>query len=208
LSAPRRSPDRYHRIAELIASQGWGVEHNFLDPRQVAALAGEAWQLWRDGGFRHAGVGVGVERKVRPEVRQDQVHWLDPDHLSAAQQVYFAQLESLRLELNQRLFLGLFGFEGHLAVYPVGAYYRKHLDQFAAVRHRQVSCILYLNHAWRERDGGQLRLYLGADGEGGYVDVGPTGGTLVCFLSANVWHEVLPAGRERLSLTGWFRRRG
>ena len=28
------------------------------------------------------------------------------------------------------------------------------------------------------------------------------------FLSGQVPHEVLPATRERLSLTGWFRRRG
>jgi SM-20-related protein len=36
----------------------------------------------------------------------------------------------------------------------------------------------------------------------------PTGGCLVVFLSGEVPHEVLPATRERLSLTGWFRRRG
>ena len=39
-------------------------------------------------------------------------------------------------------------------------------------------------------------------------DVAPTAGTLVVFLSGDVPHEVLAAGRERLSLTGWFRRRG
>jgi len=27
-------------------------------------------------------------------------------------------------------------------------------------------------------------------------------------MSADLPHEVLPASRERLSLTGWFRRRG
>jgi SM-20-related protein len=39
-------------------------------------------------------------------------------------------------------------------------------------------------------------------------DVVPAGGCLVVFLSGEVPHEVLPATRERLSLTGWFRRRG
>jgi SM-20-related protein len=37
--------------------------------------------------------------------------------------------------------------------------------------------------------------------------VQPEGGTLACFLSADFEHEVLPAARPRLSLTGWFRRR-
>ena len=33
-------------------------------------------------------------------------------------------------------------------------------------------------------------------------------GSLLVFLSADMPHEVLPATRDRLSLTGWFRRRG
>ncbi|MCO6705038.1 2OG-Fe(II) oxygenase, partial [Streptomyces sp. CHB9.2] len=41
-----------------------------------------------------------------------------------------------------------------------------------------------------------------------HQDVLPLGGSLVCFLSGQLPHEVLPATRERLSLTGWFRRRG
>jgi SM-20-related protein len=53
--------------------------------------------------------------------------------------------------------------------------------------------------------GGQLRMYLDESAE---HDVVPTGGCLVVFLSGDIPHEVLPATRERLSLTGWFRRRG
>ncbi len=36
----------------------------------------------------------------------------------------------------------------------------------------------------------------------------PIGGCLVVFLPGDIPHEVLPATRDRLSLTGWFRRRG
>jgi SM-20-related protein len=36
----------------------------------------------------------------------------------------------------------------------------------------------------------------------------PQAGSLLLFLSADMPHEVLPASRDRLSLTGWFRRRG
>ena len=39
------------------------------------------------------------------------------------------------------------------------------------------------------------------------IDVQPLGGTLVCFLAERFEHEVLPARRERLSVTGWFRAR-
>jgi len=58
---------------------------------------------------------------------------------------------------------------------------------------------------WLPEDGGQLRMFL-ADGAEPLVE--PLAGCLVVFLSGEVPHEVLPAGRERLSLTGGFRRRG
>lgn len=51
--------------------------------------------------------------------------------------------------------------------------------------------------------GGALRLHLPQR----QVDIQPTGGSLVVFMSAGTEHEVLPASRDRLSLTGWFRRR-
>jgi SM-20-related protein len=66
-----------------------------------------------------------------------------------------------------------------------------------------LSCVLYLNDGWRAEDGGALRLYLPTR----HCDVLPRAGTLVAFLSERFEHEVLPAQRERLSLTGWFRRR-
>ena len=64
-----------------------------------------------------------------------------------------------------------------------------------------------VDYDWRAEDGGQLRLYLDESRDEEFHDVMPEGGTLVCFLSDGFWHEVLPATRARLSLTGWFRRR-
>jgi len=29
----------------------------------------------------------------------------------------------------------------------------------------------------------------------------------VCFMAGDFWHEVLPAKKTRMSITGWFRRR-
>jgi SM-20-related protein len=70
--------------------------------------------------------------------------------------------------------------------------------------------VLYLNRAWRETDGGAVRMYVGeAAGPSereSHVDIAPHAGTLVLFLSADFEHEVLPASRERMSVAGWFRR--
>lgn len=195
----------YERIARDLAGSGWSVCTGFLPPDQVAALADELRGRFAGGEFRAAGIGSGAQHQLQPEIRSDRVCWLDETAQTPAQASYFAALEELRLAINRELFLGLFDFEGHMAIYPPGSCYRRHLDQFQGVAHRKVSAILYLNDIWQADDGGQLRIYLDASGANGYIDVLPQGGTLACFLSERFYHEVLPARRERLSVTGWFR---
>jgi SM-20-related protein len=196
------------RIAARLAECGWSVCERFLPQEQVAALATELKARWQVGGFRSAGVGGGAGLQLRPEIRSDRVHWLEETVQTAAEAPYFAALETLRLAINRELFLGLFAFEGHMTIYPPGSFYRKHLDQFQGVAYRKVSVVLYLNEDWQTEDGGQLRIYTDASGEGAYIDVLPRGGTLACFLSDRFQHEVLPARRERASITGWFKVRG
>lgn len=186
-----------------IAERGWSVIPDFIPAEVVTEMREELRNLWQEGEFRRAGVGRGASLQVRPEIRTDYVHWLEPNALTPLQQAYWDQIDTLRQTLNQEFFLSLRSFEAHFAVYPAGSFYKKHLDQFSQTRHRIISCILYLNPNWTPADGGQLRIYE-ADGLG-HTDVTPYGGTLVCFRSADVFHEVLPAHRERFSLTGWLR---
>ena len=147
--------------------------------------------------------GAGAGHRLHGDVRGDHIAWLEPPGATAAQRICLEQFETLRLALNRELQLGLLDFECHFAMYPPGAFYRRHLDRFATDDRRALSCVLYLNEAWQAEDGGALRLYL----PDRHRDVLPRAGTLVAFLSERVEHEVLPAQRERLSLTGWFRRR-
>ncbi len=96
--------------------------------------------------------------------------------------------------------------ELHYAVYPPGAGYQRHLDRFRDDDRRTLTVILYLNPPdWSEEDGGQLLFWPNPDGAPHVIQ--PLGGALVTFLSERFWHEVTPARRERISLTGWFRRR-
>jgi SM-20-related protein len=189
-------------ISRLV-SQGWAVVEDFLPADAIAALAAEAAQLRAVGCFSPAGVGRLADRMVRADIRGDQIYWLDEQALTAAQSRYWTALEKLRQALNRELFLGLTSLEIHYAVYPAGAFYRKHVDRFATAEEREISCTLYLNDNWRAEQGGCLRLYP----EQGQVDILPRAGTFVVFRSAALYHEVLPATRERLSLTGWFKRR-
>ncbi len=118
-------------------------------------------------------------------------------------------MQTLKQLLNEQLFMNLHALETHIAHYPVGSIYQKHLDQFShgndpELQHRQLSAVLYLNQDWHESLGGELRLYLN---ENEHLDILPNAGRMVLFLSARFWHEVRPAHRERLSVTGWFRTR-
>jgi len=191
------------RICAAIAADGFAIEAEFLPPPVVAALAEEAHHRDAAGEFRPAGIGRGDRRVERSDIRGDRILWLEENTRVAAERAAIDALETLRLALNRAAYLGLFGFEGHYALYPPGAFYRRHRDRFRDDDARVVSCALYLNATWRDADGGALRIYLD---DGRALDVPPLGGTLACFLAERYEHEVLPATRERLALTGWFRR--
>jgi len=200
----------FEELVDHIAEHGFCVINDFLPEATVTALADEAQTLKQTEVMQEAGIGR-EHLNVNKEIRGDSIYWLNEDGATAAQQSYFEQMESLRLNLNQHLYLGLFGLESHLAVYPEGAFYKKHLDCFASQNpqkpQRKISCIVYLNHDWHMQDGGQLKLYLNETDESDKyksILISPLAGRAVIFLSDTFYHEVMPTYKERISLTGWF----
>lgn len=191
-------------IIDDLAAQGWSLLPDFADQRLTTQLAEECRRRAKNGLLSPAGVGRGAGQAVREAVRGDHIEWLERGQ-SAACDAYLELLERVRTALNQQLFLGLETYESHFALYPPGAFYKKHLDRFRDDDRRTVSVVLYLNADWQPDDGGELRLYLQ---DATVRDVQPNAGSLLVFMSADMPHEVLPATRERLSLAGWFRRRG
>lgn len=191
-----------HIIDDLV-NQGWSVQPQFIPQAVTLKLAQECRNRAKNGALSPAGVGRGVQQQVVEGVRGDHIQWLEPGQSSVTDE-YLQALDALRVELNQGLYLGLEDFEGHFALYPPGAFYKKHVDRFRDDDRRTVSAILYLNEDWQAQQGGAVRLYLDDDKT---LDVLPEAGTLVVFMSADLPHEVLAATRERLSLTGWFRSR-
>lgn len=191
-------------IIDDLAGPGYSVCDDFMDDALWREMAEEGRQLYSARRFRPAGIGAGETKSLNAGIRGDSIFWLDPAQASDTQRACLARFDELRKTVNRELYLGLRDFEAHLALYPPGSFYRKHLDQFRGVDARQLTVVFYLNPEWGEDDGGELRIYL--DEEGACQDIHPKGGRLLTFLSARFYHEVLPARRERMSLTGWFKR--
>lgn len=194
-------------VATILGDSRIVVVDNFLTTAHQTALRRGITRRWSDDEYQLARVGSGQDAKLQPEIRSDRVLWLDESNMNRAEQQYVTRLDTLRARINRELYLGLVDWEGHLAVYPRGAFYRRHLDRFQRDGRRTVSTVLYLNETWTPGMGGELRVWSGATVDSEYVDVAPLNGRLVVFLSGEIFHEVLPSNFERKSITGWFRTR-
>jgi SM-20-related protein len=192
--------DKLNSIADGLAENGFAIADDFLSPAEVQSIL----QLdeFRNGllQFKKAGIGKLQDRQINEAIRGDYIHWVDRTLAQPPLLTYLTKLNELISFVNQNLFLSLKDYEVHMTIYPQGSYYKRHLDQFKKDDHRKLSVICYLNENWKEEEGGQLRIYLPEKP----IDVLPLAGRLVCFRSDLLEHEVLPATRPRLSLTGWI----
>ncbi len=188
------------QLVDGLAGKGYAIIDNFLSEQEVNSILG--LDDFRNAllQFKKAGIGKNDERQINESIRGDFIKWIDPANASVPVQVYVEKMKGLIAHVNRTLFLSLKDFEIHMTVYPIGSFYKRHLDQFKKDDHRKLSVICYLNRDWSEAQGGQLRIYF----ENGFNDVLPIAGRLVCFRSDLLEHEVLPATRERMSITGWL----
>ncbi len=190
----------FDSIADDLAGHSYAIADQFLSQQEIKAVL--ALEDFKKGieRFKKAGIGKQQDLQINEAIRGDYIQWLDKKSAPAEFLVYLKKMDELIQYLNQTLFLSLKDFEVHMTIYPVGSYYKRHLDQFKKDDHRKLSAICYLNEDWKKEHGGQLRIYL----PDGTRDILPIAGRLVCFRSDLLEHEVLPATRERLSLTGWM----
>jgi SM-20-related protein len=204
LILPRTRTEQATLAAGVVALHdvGFAVMPDLVGGVALHALRAELTRLDAAGALTSASIGNAA---ARPEtiVRGDRTAWLAAASELPAENELRALIEELRLAFNASLYLGLFRFDGHYALYPTGATYARHVDRFANDDRRAVSIIVYLNDDWQRSDGGALRLHLA---NGTIHDVLPIGGTVVAFLSDEFPHEVLAATRPRLAIAGWLSR--
>lgn len=203
-SAPESAP-WLDALADGLTEHGWMITDvsGRLTPTLLGGLRNEIQILDRTEVLRRAGVGRGRDLLQDRSVRRDKIAWLQG--VTPVQAALFEFFESVRLGLNERLFLGLKRFEAHYATYHNGDFYRRHVDSFQGRASRVVSLVLYLNEGWQESDGGALQIYNRENENEVCGVVVPREGRMALFLSEEIPHEVLPAHRTRYSIACWFR---
>lgn len=188
-------------IARDLDEKGWSVQAGYFMPGLATVLQDDLRAMAAQ--MKKAAIGRADTHQDNAQVRTDSTLWLTGE--TPAQKQFLAQMDGLRGDLNRALFMGLFDYEAHYALYEAGGFYRKHVDAFQGQKNRIVSTVTYLTPDWAEGDEGHLVLYDPQDQEREIARVLPQAGTLAIFLSAEIPHEVLPPARPRASIAGWFR---
>ncbi len=149
--------------------------------------------------MKQATIGKAQFNQINTSERGDLIHWVDPNNCDSTTTTLLEHLDEIKMDLNRSFYLGLRDFECHLTQYPIGTYYKKHVDRHKNGSSRRVSVVYYLNPTWTRGDGGELVIYTNDQS----IRVEPVFGRLALFLS-ELEHEVLPTSIVRKSLTGWM----
>ncbi|SEI51757.1 SM-20-related protein [Allopseudospirillum japonicum] len=194
----------FYPVIDALVAQGYFIAEHFIPTTLCQALRTEAQQLYQQETMQPAGIGRGQDYIQAPNIRSDLTYWLK--NTTPTQKAYLDLMQQLQNTINRELFLGLFEYESHYACFPPQSFYATHLDAFRGRSNRVVTSILYLNENWQAHQGGAMCLYNPQDQHQQIAQVLPESGTFVCFLSEMMPHEVSITYRERLSITGWFRK--
>lgn len=191
----------FSKIAGDISAVGYSINPGAISIELANSLIKHLHKL-NEEDFHLAGIGRENQAQQNTAIRSDEIYWITDQ--SEVGRGWLQWVGDMQAFLNRQLFLGLFSFESHFAHYGPGDFYRRHQDAFKGETNRILSLVVYLNADWSDEDGGQLVLY-SDDNDTTGISVIPDLATVVLFLSEDFPHEVLPARRDRYSITGWFR---
>lgn len=194
------SQDKWIDWVDALANDDYLVIDDFLSEGLFELIKSFLLEHISKDDFAKAGIGALVKYKVTESIRGDFVYWLDKQRDLDMPEL-FMNIEHILSMFNRLCFLSLSGYEFHLAHYPKGSFYKRHLDQFQKRNNRIITIIIYLNEGWKEGDGGELQVY---HQHKGAIFIKPIKNRCVIFRSDTLEHEVLLTHKSRYSLTGWL----
>src|SRR5690554_1070403 len=196
----QRDQNFWDEQMDLLAQQDYVIIDDFLTSEQLAIAHHFFDQKKAEDAFKKAAIGASGNSKVIQEIRGDYTYWIEREKDKELASI-FDVLDEVKAILNRMLFLSIADYEFHLAHYPKGSFYKKHLDQFDGRNNRMVSVIIYLNKGWKDGDGGELRIY---PEDQDPIDIAPIENRCIMFRSDTLYHEVLTSNTSRKSITGWM----
>ena len=193
---------QFNTIIDSYLDSRVGIDKAFISKELSAGLKANILKLHARGLMKDAVTGNSAMRDPEHKTRTDQIYWLDKTHPNSFEQDFLDQAESFIEYLNRTCYTGIKSYEFHYAIYGKGSFYNRHIDQFKTDNKRKFSLVNYLNDDWLDTDGGELMVY--PDDEDSRK-ISPCSQTAVFFKSDEMEHEVLMAGRMRMSVTGWLK---
>lgn len=193
------SEERWVQWMEDLAINDYVIADNFISEKIYRLIMEFFHDKEEKNQLKKAGIGSSGEFQLNASIRGDFIHWLDRDRDDELEP-FFDLMDELIESLKKHCFMSLSGSEFHIAKYPEGSHYDRHLDQFNERSNRQITILIYLNEHWKKGDGGELKIYKG-DKE---ILIEPVAKRLLLFKSDIVEHEVLTTNVPRYSLTGWL----
>lgn len=194
---------QFEMLIEGLLDQDYGIIDDFLPQEIILGLLENLSNLCASDGMKSAGIGNNMMLQQNKLIRNDRVHWIEPDSNNPFEKAYNDKITAFIQYLNSTCYTSIKTYESHYANYEIGSFYKKHIDQFKTEKGRKFSVVLYLNPNWEEDDGGKIALY---PKDKAPVFVLPTAGRLVFFRSDQMAHEVFPSPtRERNSIACWLK---
>lgn len=198
----------YETIIDGLMADKYAIADNFFSADEVRTLREIILRKYNEEQFRKSAIGNQANEQVIGAIRGDFILWMDEEHATAEEGVFFDRINDFLSYMNRTCFMGLAEKEFHYAVYPPGTYYKRHLDTFKNDSRRKLSVVTYLNDEnWQPEYGGELTIYIDDNGSEKAIDIYPVSGRVVVFESQQLEHEVKPVKRDRLSITGWIKTR-
>ncbi|MEP6261205.1 MAG: 2OG-Fe(II) oxygenase [Gillisia sp.] len=198
----------YEKIISGLLEEQYYIAEDFFDIEEVRKMRTILLEKYEEDNFKKAAIGNKLNETIEKTVRGDFILWLNEKDGGVAEKIFFSKINSLVEYLNRTCFLGILQKEFHYAVYPIGTFYKRHLDTFQNDDRRRLSLVCYLNDEnWKPENGGELVIYKNENGIEVPKSIYPLPGRVVIFESQILEHEVKPVKTTRLSITGWLKTR-
>ena len=185
---------------DTLSEKHYVIIENALTTEVLNGLVKALNDRLEEDRFKKAAIGTMSQKQIDRSIRGDNIFWLDKSSQEFPIQSFFQLADHIKQLLNRYCFLSLSDYEFHFAHYPIGTFYKRHLDQFQGRDNRLISMVLYLNQYWKPDYGGGLKLFL----EDKEHIIYPEFGRLVLFKSDLLEHEVMITRKDRFSITGWM----